>query len=128
MLVTPPIALDPHFVARELGGDVCERNVLAPGRGHSRGDRSLSVKIDPAAPEGFVVYSFAGDAPIACREHVRSALGLGAWEQPPPSPRCSRSKAEPNDTTSCSAFALRIWKEAGDPTGSVVDQYLASRK
>src|SRR5262249_49473358 len=78
--------------------------------------------------EGFVVYSFAGDAPIACREHVRSALGLGAWEQPPPSPRCLRSKAEPNDTTSCSAFALRIWKEAGDPTGSVVDQYLASRK
>jgi hypothetical protein len=32
-------------VARALGGDV-GRNVLAPGPGHSRAERSLSIKID----------------------------------------------------------------------------------
>ena len=121
--------LDPRLVARELGGDVSGRNVLAPGPGHSRADRSLSVKIDPAAPDGFVVYSFAGDAPISCREHVRNALGLDTLEHPRPSPRCSRSDiVEINGASPHSAFALRIWKEARDPRGSVVDQYLASRK
>ena len=73
--------LDPRAVARALGGNVSGRNVVAPGPGHSRADRSLSIKIDPAAPEGFIVHSFAGDSPIECRDYVRAALGLGAREQ-----------------------------------------------
>jgi hypothetical protein len=73
--------LDPRAVARALGGSISGRNVLAPGPGHSRADRSLSVKIDPAFPDGFIVHSFAGDSPIACRDYVRAALGLGASER-----------------------------------------------
>jgi hypothetical protein len=38
----------------------------------------LSVKPDKDDPEGFVVYSFAGDDWEECREHVRVKLGL-AW-------------------------------------------------
>jgi len=49
--------LDPRMVAWVLGGDVVRRNVVAPGPGHSRADRSLSVQIDPAAPEGFRCHS-----------------------------------------------------------------------
>jgi hypothetical protein len=35
--------------------------VLAAGPAHSGEDRSLSVKLDNTAPDGFVVYSHAGD-------------------------------------------------------------------
>ena len=43
-------------------------------------DRSLSVKIDPNAPDGFVVHSFAADDPLECRDHVRTKLGLAPFE------------------------------------------------
>jgi multidrug efflux pump subunit AcrB len=36
--------------ARALGGEVCGGQVLAPGPGHLAKDRSLCVKLDPAAP------------------------------------------------------------------------------
>jgi hypothetical protein len=63
-----------------LGGEVSGGQILCPGPGHSAGDRSLSVKPDKDAPEGFIVHSFAGDDPIACRDHVRQKLGLAAFE------------------------------------------------
>ena len=57
------MTLDPRAVARALGGIASRQNVLAPGPGHSRADRSLSIKIDPTAPDGFILHSFAGDSP-----------------------------------------------------------------
>jgi hypothetical protein len=67
-------------IAELLGGDVRGGEVLCPGPGHSAEDRSLSVKPDQDAPDGFVVHSFAGDDPIACRDHVRERLGLPPFE------------------------------------------------
>ena len=67
-------------IAALLGGDVCAGAVLCPGPGHSARDRSLSVKPDTDAPEGFIVHSFSGDDPIICRDHVRAMLGLPPFE------------------------------------------------
>src|SRR3954453_12046732 len=68
-------------MAFRLGGDIAGASqVLAPGPNHSPGDRSLSVKLDPRAPEGFIVHSFAADDPIKCRDHVRDRAGLEAWQ------------------------------------------------
>jgi AAA domain len=67
---------DLERVAKLLGGEVRAGQVLAPGPAHSTADRSMSVKPDPNAPDGFVVNSFAGDDPIACKDHVRQKLGL----------------------------------------------------
>jgi putative DNA primase/helicase len=72
--------LSPQQLAAALGGDVSGGRVLAPGPGHSPIDRSLSVKIDSGAPDGFVAYSFAGDDPLACKDYVRERAGLGKWE------------------------------------------------
>src|ERR1700694_1072106 len=69
-------------VAAALGGEVSGREVLAPGPNHSPKDRSLSIKLDPAAPDGFVVHSFAGDDPLQCKDHVRSKLGI-TWTPKP---------------------------------------------
>ena len=67
-------------LAKLLGGDVRGDEVLCPGPGHSNADRSLSVKPDKDAADGFLVYSFACDDPILCRDHVRTKLGLPPFE------------------------------------------------
>lgn len=62
--------------ATALGGDVNGHGVICPGPGHSSHDRSLSVTPYSAAPDGFLVHSFAGDDPIACKDYVRAKLGF----------------------------------------------------
>jgi hypothetical protein len=68
-------------IARILGGEVSGRGVLAPGPNHGPIDRSLSVKMVRRAPDGFLVWSFAGDDPIVCKNYVRDRLGLLKWER-----------------------------------------------
>jgi len=63
-------------LAHALGGKVSNGQVLAPGPGHSAADRSLSVRLDSSAPDGFVVHSFSTDDPIECRDYVRQKVGL----------------------------------------------------
>jgi putative DNA primase/helicase len=73
---------DLREIARLLGGTVSGSQVLAPGPGHSRRDRSVSVMLSPSAPEGFVVASFAGDDFRLCRDYVRERLGIPRWTGP----------------------------------------------
>jgi hypothetical protein len=84
--------LDLRQVAAALGGVVSNNQVLAPGPGHSREDRSLSIKLAPDAPDGFLSHSFSGDDPIACRDYVRERLGLPAFQ--PNGQRRRRTSAE----------------------------------
>ena len=72
--------LDLQAVARALGGNVSGGQVLAPGPGHSAGDQSMSVKLDPNAPDRIIANSFSGDSVADCRDHVRSKLGLPAFK------------------------------------------------
>jgi RecA-family ATPase len=71
---------NPKTTAHLLGGELNGDQISAPGPGHSTADRSLSVRIDASAPDGFVVHSFAGDDPIACRDYVRDKLKLPAFK------------------------------------------------
>src|SRR3979490_789509 len=72
--------LDLRCAAVALGGEVSGRQVICPGIGHSPIDRSLSVRFEASAPEGFIVHSFCGDDPIAARDYVRDKLGLPPWK------------------------------------------------
>jgi putative DNA primase/helicase len=72
--------LDLRRAAVALGGEVSGRQIVCPGVGHSPVDRSLAVRFEASAPEGFVVHSFAGDDPIAARDFVRDKLGLPPWQ------------------------------------------------
>ncbi len=121
-------------IARVLGGDVVGAQVVAPGPGHSARDRSMGVRLAPTAPDGFTVVSFAGDDWQACKDHVRQRLGLRAFDKgnsaPPPRPAAApaREVAGQDDTGKRRVeAALRIWHEARDPRGTVVEAYLASR-
>jgi AAA domain/Toprim-like len=73
-------AIDLRGLAKVLNGEVSADQVKAPGPGHSPHDRSLSIKLDPSAQDGFIVHSFAHDDPIKCRDYVRERIGLPAWE------------------------------------------------
>jgi hypothetical protein len=138
--------LDSRAVAHALGGEVAGRNtVLAPGPGHSKIDRSLSILIDPKAPDGFVVDSFAGDDWRDCRDHVRQRLGLPAWQPGDEQDRRikpARVKAWDAACVDAEADSRRprtedellrierargIWDEAGNPRVSYVMAYFASR-
>lgn len=72
--------IDPRNLASALGGEASGNNVRAPGPGHSARDRSLSITVDPGAPDGFVVHSFADDDPIACKDYVRQKAGLDPFK------------------------------------------------
>ena len=81
MSTTSLTSTHPLMTTCALGGDVAGDHVRAPGPGHSRTDRSLSIKIDPAAPDGFVVHSFSpSDDPIACKDYVREKAGLPTFK------------------------------------------------
>ncbi len=135
---------DLRALARALGGEISGRQVLAPGPGHGRLDRSLSIRFDPAAPGGFVVHSFAGDDPFACKDYVRERLGLPEWELGDEQDRridplrrarfdrmamdreaTKRPRSEDDHVRINRAQAL--WNEAADPRDTVAAQYLKAR-
>jgi putative DNA primase/helicase len=73
--------IDTRAIAAALGGQVTGTNtILCPGPGHSPRDRSLAVRLDPRAPDGFLVFSHCGDDWKDCRDHVRQRLGLPEWQ------------------------------------------------
>jgi putative DNA primase/helicase len=130
---------DVRTVARALGGEVSHRcQVLAPGPGHSRHDRSLSVRI---TADGFVVHSFAGDDPMACRDYVRERLGLPAWQPGDEQDQrvdASRRERFRRTAIACEAMprarteddllrikrAVAIWDESIDPRETLAQTYL----
>ena len=71
---------DLRTAAALLGGEVSGGQILCPGPGHSKADRSLSVKFDPSDPDKIVVHSFCGDDWKACDQHVRELLGMKPWK------------------------------------------------
>src|SRR5262249_16058982 len=66
--------------ARLLGGEVSGGQIRCPAPAHTAQDPSLSVRLSPNAPDGFVANSFDGDNPMECRDHVREKLGMPAFK------------------------------------------------
>jgi RecA-family ATPase len=110
-----------HTLAKALGGEVNAGQVLAPGPGHSKTDRSLSVKLDSNAPDGFVVHSFADDDPIVCRDYVRSKAGLEAFK---PNGGNGRNKRMSDAAIEAAVMAVAQGTVADNrPKGHVVAEY-----
>ena len=118
---------DLRTIARALGGEVRGGQVLAPGPNHSPKDRSLSVRLSPNAPDGFIISSFAGNDWRTCRDYVRARLGIAPSVIPF---KHERKPAAPQlliEANSNTARARQLWSEAVDPRGELVETYLASR-
>jgi putative DNA primase/helicase len=139
--MSTPHLLDLRSVARALGGEISGRQILAPGPGHRPQDRSLSIRIEPGAPAGFIVFSFAGDDPFACKDYVRERLGLPEWEPGDEQDRrveplrraqfdrtardreaTKRPRSEDDQVRIKRAVA--IWNEGRNPRGTLAEAYL----
>ncbi len=124
--------MDIHSLARALGGEVVGGQVLAPGPGgHSRKDRSLSVRLTLTAPDGFLAFSHAGDDWRACRDYVRERLGLSRETAPRRAAearqRPSQPRGENDESAKKVAAALSLWAASVDPRGTLAETYLRSR-
>jgi putative DNA primase/helicase len=135
--------IDLRSLQRALGDEINSGQLLCPGPGHSRNDRSLSVRPTPDGRD-FVVFSHAGDDFRDCRDYVRERLGWPRWQPGDERNRRvapSRLKAfdraaldaesgprpRTADELTRIARAAAIWGEAEDPRGTLVEKYLASR-
>jgi hypothetical protein len=123
-------ALDARSIARALGGDVVGRDqVAAPGPGHSRDDRSLSIYISATAPDGFRTHSHAGDDWRTCRYYVKERLGIdkAAWRDRAQEVRTEPVKVIFDRDPDKVRHALMVWNQGVDPRGTLVETYLQSR-
>jgi AAA domain len=112
---------DLQTVARALGGEVSGGQVRAPGPGHSAIDRSLSIKPDPDAPDGFVCHSFANDNPIVCRDYIREKLNLPPFK---PNGRTNGNGGANNDDTFIKAvMRAALAQGCAKPKGKIVATY-----
>jgi AAA domain len=121
------IDMDLRSIARALGGTVCNGEVLAPGPGHSRKDQSLSIKLDRAAPDGFIVHSFANDDPIVCKDYVREKCGLPTFgsnrnDKPTEIKHAAPTRPVVDDSTIATALAA-IKTAPPKPNGNIVAVY-----
>jgi putative DNA primase/helicase len=127
-------SIDARTAARVLGGDVSGRDsIVCPGPGHSRRDRSLSVRLVPDSEDGFVVYSHAGDPIADCKDHVRERLGLAPWRprhRDNVRPTIRRHVPEPPAEQHAKhlSFARSIWEAAKPANGTLVERYLVETR
>jgi putative DNA primase/helicase len=111
------MTLDLYALRERLGGEVTHGGSrwLGPGPGHSRRDRSLSVRVTEDGQT--LVHSFAGDTLRVCREY----LGLQRDVALALPPRSKEAEVKEPD-----ARALSIWRKAR-PIGEIVAAYFQSR-
>jgi hypothetical protein len=128
--MSTPLNVNLRDIARKMGGTVSHHQALVPGPGHSAHDRSLSIKLDPNAPGGFLVCSHAGDDPLLCKDFVRSKMGWPAF-QPNGNARPSSNELTPvqpkrpviDDATITAALAAIKTMPPKPPRGQLVATY-----
>jgi len=114
-------------IAQRLNGTINRPWINVRGLHHSAADRSLGIRFDLAAPDGFYVHSLAGDDEEECRAYVKSLLqkldgDLCAICGPEP-------EHDPNsDIAARVKRAMALWQEGTSPAGTLVEAYLNSRR
>jgi putative DNA primase/helicase len=137
--------IDLRILQRALGGVIDGGQVVCPGPGHSRSDRSLAVKPSATNADGFIVFSHCNDSWALCKNYVRERLGLPPWRPGDGQDRrvhparikafdraAIDAEAERRERTEDDlvriARAQALWNEAVDPRGTAAEQYLHSRR
>jgi hypothetical protein len=119
--------MNPHLAAKCLGGDVVGKDrVLAPGPGHSKRDRSLSIIFSGTS---FAVHSFAGDDWKLCRDYVAAILGLKSASFDRLAVRdMERMRQEDKERAKKTGKqAFICWKESRPIAGTIAETYLRGR-
>lgn len=128
--------MDLSAIAHALGGEVSSGQVLAPASGHSLRDRSLSIKISPAAPGGLIVHLFSAGDVLAEKDRVLDALGIGRdgerWASQragsAPIERATVARKSMPEKMDRTTRALAIFHETIPPWDTPVQAYLTRER
>lgn len=73
----PEVYLDPHAVAKAIGGKVVTgtNRIVAHAPGHKRGSPEISITVDPSAPRGLLVNCFSGEDAVTIKDWVLRQCG-----------------------------------------------------
>ncbi|KOX40267.1 hypothetical protein ADL19_32850 [Streptomyces purpurogeneiscleroticus] len=120
------------LIAARGAGNLNGRNrALIPGPGHSNGDRSLSVTLDPSHPRGYHFTSFADDDPRAILEYVDGLIGRsfrpGERTAEPARPRLVHDASPDLEAERKKRRALEIWRDASPARGTQAEAWLNGR-
>lgn len=113
-------------LASFLKGEVNGNWINIPGPGHSKSDRSLGVRFDSTAPNGFALNSFAGDHEKECRSHVLQLLSnvvLDNTSLNTPAEASIEKEAEVEKLK----HARSIWLASSPLAGTAAERYLVGR-
>jgi putative DNA primase/helicase len=133
------VGLSLQQIAAALSGERRNGYVVSPGPGHSPGDRSLQVWLEPDGR--LACNSFAGDDWAECMDYVRARLGLPEFsagrhedkttDRSSPQDRLaaalSQWEKDEADRRQDAVSANRLWNRAIDPGGTMVAAYLERR-
>jgi hypothetical protein len=122
----------------QLGGKWCGSSGQVPGPGHSKQDRSTSVRGNPSDHDDVLVHSFAGHDFREIKDEWRARGLLPARDRVmrPPDPAAKavaaarRAEAEKEAKATAAerlSIAHDLWPSGEPAAGTVVEQYLASR-
>jgi putative DNA primase/helicase len=112
-------------LAKALGGSFNGQWFNIRGPGPSCEDKSLGFRFDPQEPDGIRIFSFAGDDPDVCRQHIinkLSSLSEQGWSVAQQDVHEGVDRADAN-----AAKAFLIWDAALGAVGTPVEKYLATR-
>ena len=117
---------DLREIAQRLGGDIYQggRAAAVPGPGHSKQDRSLSLRV---AEDGrrLLWHSFAGDQADQVRKHL--GLEAGELSRETDAERKRREDADRRERERKRAFCSTLWRETAPAAGTLVESYMAAR-
>jgi putative DNA primase/helicase len=105
-------------IAKAAGGEMRGRQALIPGPGHSRHDRSLSLKVGEGGK--IVWHSFAGDDPRAVWSYLRDLGAPDAKVEDRP----QDSEAELRRAAHKRSIAQTLWDRSHALWGTVAEAYL----
>jgi putative DNA primase/helicase len=112
-------------LARQLNGIVNGQWINVRGPHHSAADRSLGIRFDPKAPDGFRVHSFADADQAECRAYVKSLIQkLNGEFCDLYEPEHARHEA----ALARKQRAMALWQESTTLTGTPGEAYLNSRR
>lgn len=117
-------------IVKRVGGELVNggREARVPGPGHSRRDRSLSLR---SAADGRVLFhDFTGNHSVG---EIRAHLGLSSGEGYQPTSAEARAAKRLRDAEAAAllaekhAFCEQVWSQTVEPAGTVVSAYLGAR-
>jgi hypothetical protein len=124
-------------ITRALDGDWHGHYGTAPAPGHSKRDRSLSIRPHPADPEDVILHSFAGEDWQEVKTDLRrQGLLSGNWksfhrqdlDEQQRRRKIEAARRATDTTAERLRIALWLWDNAIPADRTIVPKYLQSRK